>query len=207
MSSYRASRKPLRIAVVCSSNQNRSMEAHNILKKKGYCVESFGSGNHVKLPGAAANQPNIYEFCTTYDEMIVDLERKDKSLYTINGLLHMLQRNRRIKPHPERFQDDTRTFDLIITCEERVFDQVVEEMVRRDAFIPPARGRHTSVHIINVDIQDNHDEAIIGALNIHELIKRLEASQQPIEEEIGELLQEYEKDFARKNVLYSMFIV
>lgn len=38
----------------------------------------------------------------------------------------MLDRNRRIKPHPERFQSTTEQFNLILTCEERVYDQVIE---------------------------------------------------------------------------------
>lgn len=46
--------------------------------------------------------------------------------YTRNGLLHMLDRNRRIKPSPERFQASPEQFNLIITCEERVYDQVIE---------------------------------------------------------------------------------
>lgn len=40
----------------------------------------------------------------------------------------MLDRNRRIKEAPERFQDYHEKFDVIITCEERVYDQVVEGM-------------------------------------------------------------------------------
>lgn len=44
--------------------------------------------------------------------------------YTQNGLLHMLDRNRRIKKCPEKFQHCTEEFDLIITAEERVYDQV-----------------------------------------------------------------------------------
>lgn len=38
----------------------------------------------------------------------------------------MLDRNRRIKSHPERFQSCYETFDVIFTAEERVYDQVVE---------------------------------------------------------------------------------
>ena len=38
----------------------------------------------------------------------------------------MLDRNRRIKPRPERFQDTEENFDIVITAEERVYDQVME---------------------------------------------------------------------------------
>lgn len=38
----------------------------------------------------------------------------------------MLDRNKRIKTKPERFQNCKDKFDLVITCEERVYDQVVE---------------------------------------------------------------------------------
>uniref|UniRef100_A0A8C2I8J6 RNA polymerase II subunit A C-terminal domain phosphatase SSU72 n=1 Tax=Cyprinus carpio TaxID=7962 RepID=A0A8C2I8J6_CYPCA len=117
---------PLRVAVVCSSNQNRSMEAHNILSKRGFDVRSFGTGTHVKLPGPAPDKPNIYDFKTTYEQMYNDLVRKDKELYTQNGILHMLDRNKRIKTQPERFQSCKEQFDLVITCEERVYDQVLE---------------------------------------------------------------------------------
>ena len=48
------------------------------------------------------------------------------SRYTQNGLLNMLDRNRRIKDHPEKFQLSEEQFDVIFTVEERVFDHVVE---------------------------------------------------------------------------------
>uniref|UniRef100_F7G576 RNA polymerase II subunit A C-terminal domain phosphatase SSU72 n=1 Tax=Macaca mulatta TaxID=9544 RepID=F7G576_MACMU len=154
---------PLRVAVVCSSNQNRSMEAHNILSKRGFSVRSFGTGTHVKLPGPAPDKPNVYDFKTTYDQMYNDLLRKDKELYTQNGILHMLDRNKRIKPRPERFQNCKDLFDLILTCEERVYDQVVEDLNSRE------QETCQPVHVVNVDIQDNHEEATLGAFLICEL--------------------------------------
>lgn len=42
----------------------------------------------------------------------------------------MLDRNRRIKPHPERFQETEEEFDLVVTVEERVYDQVTERKLQ-----------------------------------------------------------------------------
>lgn len=46
--------------------------------------------------------------------------------YTQNGILHMLDRNKRIKPKPERFQEVVEEFDVIFTVEERIYDTVLE---------------------------------------------------------------------------------
>nr|CAD7199217.1 unnamed protein product [Timema douglasi] len=78
----------LKVAVICSSNMNRSMEAHAFLRsigmyfsKKGFHVKSFGTGDKVKLPGTAPDRPNCYEFGISYEEIYQDLLNKDKSLY------------------------------------------------------------------------------------------------------------------------------
>ncbi|UYV69190.1 SSU72 [Cordylochernes scorpioides] len=165
--------------------------------KKGFQVRSFGSGNQVKLPGPSPDRPNVYDFGTTYDQMYTDLKNKDCSLYpsipplsyTQNGILHMLDRNRRIKAHPERFQACADRFDVIFTAEERVFDQVVEELQSREPV------DNTPVHIINVDIQDNHEEATIGAIMIYELARRIQDSDD-LDNDIDDILQEFE---ARNN--------
>jgi len=186
----------LRFAVVCSSNQNRSMEAHNILGKRGFDIRSFGSGNQVKLPGPAADKPNVYDFNTTYDEMYKDLMSKDKALYTQNGILHMLDRNRRIKPKPERFQNCYEKFDVIFTAEERVYDQVVEELANRSP-------TDTSVvHIINLDIQDNHEEATIGAFHFCDLAQKL-VNCEDLDNEIDEAIQDFENKVG-KPVLHTV---
>ncbi|XP_041590478.1 RNA polymerase II subunit A C-terminal domain phosphatase SSU72-like [Vulpes lagopus] len=181
---------PLGVAVVCSSTQTRSVEAHKILNKRGFSFRSFGTGTHVKLPGPAPDKPNVYDFRTTYDQVYNDLLRKDKELYTQNGILHMLDRNKRIKPRPERFQDCRDLFDLILPCEERVYDQVVEDLNSRE------QETCQPVHVVNVDIQDNHEEATLGAFLICELCQCIQHTED-MENEVDELLQEFEEKSGR----------
>lgn len=179
------------IAVVCSSNMNRSMEAHAFLSKKGFNVRSFGTGDKVKLPGTAPDKPNIYDFGCTYDEIYRDLYSKDKTFYTQNGLLNMLDRNRRIKQHPERFQLSNEQFTVVITCEERVYDQVL------DYFESIQSLGNKPVHVININIQDNHEEATIGAFLICEFVTLLSRSED-LDNDIDQLVIKYEEKCQRQ---------
>lgn len=119
------------------------------------------------------------------DEIHADLVKKDKTLYTQNGILHMLDRNRRIKQRPARLQEARDQFDIIITAEERVYDQAVEFFEQNGNVL------NQPVHIINMDIQDNHEEATIGAFLLCELVQML-AEAQDMDDEIDELVQVFE---------------
>lgn len=180
----------LRVAVVCWSNQNRSMEAHNFLGKRGFSVRSFGTGSHVNLPGPAPDRPNVYTYHTTYAQMYDDLVSKDEDYYTRKGILHMLERNKRIKPRPERFQDCSDPFDLIVTCDERVYDYVVRDLNARE------QETFQLVHVINVDIADNEEEATLGAFVICDLCQSFQQSPD-LDDEISELLQAFEEKSGR----------
>lgn len=132
----------------------------------------------------------MYEFGTPYETMYNDLINKDKNLYTQNGILHMLDRNRRIKTCPERFQNCFDKFDVIFTCEERVYDQVVEDLSSRNPI------DYSTVHIINIDVQDNHEEATLGAFLIFRMAQSL-ANSKDLDNDIDELLQEFETNINR----------
>ena len=159
------------------------MEAHLQLSRAGYPVISFGTGSLVRLPGPSITQPNVYQFNkTSYDSMYKELDSKDPRLYRANGLLNMLERNRNVKWGPERWQDwqvgvprlqhkadqgfsgtQAGLVDIVITCEERCWDAVIDDLLNRGAPL------NRPVHVINVDIKDNHEEASVGGKGILDL--------------------------------------
>ena len=67
-------------------------------------------------------------------------------------------RNRKIKNHPEKFQLNNDVFNVILSCEERVYDQILDDFNKRKA------KAFTQCHVINLDIPDNHEDADIGAI-------------------------------------------
>ncbi|KAI0966466.1 RNA polymerase II subunit A C-terminal domain phosphatase SSU72 [Xylaria arbuscula] len=189
----------LKFCTVCASNQNRSMEAHLRLSQANYPVISFGTGSLVRLPGPTIHQPNVYPFNkVSYDTMYKELEGKDPRLYTANGLLNMLGRNRQVKWGPERWQDwqigipridqvkdrghagtEGGIVDIVFTCEERCWDAVIDDLLNRGSPL------NRPVHVINVDIKDNHEEASIGGRGILDLADSLNKAAQEERDAIG----------------------
>ncbi len=120
--------------------------------------------------------------------MYRELSEKDPRLYRANGLLTMLERNLSLKWGPERWQDwpvgkprlehksdkgatgsEGGVVDVVITCEERCWDAVVDNLIERGSPL------NRPVHVINVDIKDNHEEALVGGKGMLDLADSLNA--------------------------------
>jgi len=186
------------IALVCASNQNRSVEAHALLLSKGHeSVRSFGTSHTCKLPGPSLDKPNIYPFGTSYKRIFEELKQQNLELYRANGILSMLERNMRIKEAPERWQEEKmQHFDLVITFEERVFDIVNEDLMNRDC------NNKEIVHIFNIHTRDNHEEAAIAAAHALLLVQLLDELD-TWEDKIDWVLEEFQTRTG-KQILYNV---
>lgn len=72
------------VALVCASNQNRSLEAHDLLKQKGFNVSSYGTSSQCKLPGPSPDKPNTFAFGTPYESMYQSLKAQNYELYLVS---------------------------------------------------------------------------------------------------------------------------
>ena len=150
---------------------------------------SYGVGSVVRLPGPDGQ--NVFDFGTPYTKIRETIKSKPNvaEWFQERGLLSMLDRNVGIKDHPERMQEDKEVsrFDVIFCFEERVFDLVMEDMGEREA-----GDDLRTIHIINLDVTDNPEEAIMGAqvaLDVCETIDKAD----DLDDEIDDILEEMQE--------------
>ncbi|EGW34342.1 end formation complex subunit [Spathaspora passalidarum NRRL Y-27907] len=213
----------LKICTVCASNNNRSMEAHKQLQDAGFDVKSFGTGSAVRLPGPSIDKPNVYDFGTPYQVIYDDLmSQKCRKMYESTGLIHMLDRNRQVKTAPEKWHSNSYAgkFDLVITCEERCFDSVLDDLMYRMYANDDddANDVKKIVHVINVDIKDDNENAIIGGRGILKLVNMIhdfkrkkqeekdyeDESDVILEDQMMAILAEWQKDHTHLPTIYGV---
>lgn len=195
------------------------MESHLQLEKAGYNVKSFGTGSAVRLPGPSIDKPNVYEFGTPYEDIYNDLTTQlCRKMYEANGLIHMLDRNRHVKSAPEKWQNNSYAgkFDLVITCEERCFDSVLDDLMSRMYSKDDPSDVKQIVHVVNVDIKDDNENAIIGGKGILKLVNMIhefkskakneyeDESETLLEDQMMTILTEWQKDHTHLPTLYGV---
>ncbi|KAH0874752.1 hypothetical protein HID58_072114 [Brassica napus] len=220
-----------RYAMVCSSNQNRSMEAHFLLKRQGLDVASYGTGSHVKLPGPSAREPNVYDFGTPYKQMFDELRRKDPELYPIlicslsfesliaviisemlcfgNNLdgLFSYKRNGILQMLKRNLNVKLAPQRWQDNAGDGVFDVVMtfEEKVF-DSVLEDLNNREQSlmktILVMNLEVKDNHEEAAIGGRLASELCQEIEGNE-TWEDTIDDIVAGFEKQQRRK-LVYSI---
>lgn len=204
----------LQICTVCSSNMNRSMEAHKVLSQAGYKVESFGTGTAVKIPGLTKDQPNIFPFGTPYNEMLTVLEEQEKNIpeeernFSKQGLFDMLTRNMKLKKAPENWQvQDTLKLlknEIVISCDEKCYELLLEDCFKR------GRKYEKPLLVINLDVEDYHTNSIDAGKSIMRLMEMFEELKRnnkdtTFYDDLDTLLGKWQMMYPHLPLLYTLF--
>lgn len=192
--SARRVKSKLSYGVVCSSNINRSMEAHLVLGNAGLTTESYGTGTQVRLPGRTAMEPRIFKFGTPYADMYQSLATDDATYFSRNGVLQLCRRGAAVKRAPCRWQDTSTEaiskHDVAIAFEERIFDAIIEDMQLRE----PTED-FKPIHVICLDTKDNPHEAALQGQVALDLCWRLENSND-LQMEAAEIINQFQEERA-----------
>jgi len=199
----------LSFGVVCSSNINRSMEAHVVFNNAGLNVESYGTGTHVRLPGRSAMEPRVFKFGTPYEEMYNSLSATsdDEAYFNHNGVLQLCRRGAAVKLAPQRWQDTPTEaiskHNIVIAFEERIFDAVVNDLQMREPTI-----NFNPIHVICLDTKDNPHEAKIQGRVALELCWMLEhCSDDDLDNECAILIDTFQRERMRENQIKILYQV
>eukprot|EP00475_Leptophrys_vorax_P029293 TRINITY_DN42849_c0_g1_i1.p1 TRINITY_DN42849_c0_g1~~TRINITY_DN42849_c0_g1_i1.p1 ORF type:complete len:235 (-),score=43.59 TRINITY_DN42849_c0_g1_i1:28-732(-) len=195
-------RQSISVAMVCHSNVNRSMEAHDLAFRHGFQVSSYGAGSRVRLPGMTQDDPKVFEFGTPYHEMFKRLYEENFHFYSKNGMLQMLDRDRKVKFFPQRWQDETKRFDVVICFEQRVYELVIDDLQKRQfddilenmsSILTHRPRRKRSTHVVNIETVDNHRAAKVGSQYAVKFVELLYEKEENWEDNLSAVLDTMEE--------------
>lgn len=182
----------LRFACVCASNVNRSMAAHQVLMNNNFNVSSYGTSQCISMPGP--NGPKLFDFGTTYSEIISNMkeeeESQDRKFYTELGLITMLERDLSIKEKPEKFSSTFETksrnyFDVIFTYEKRIMEGVILEFHKHGS------ATYDLCHVINIETPDNNQNALVSAYTTLEIAKKIKSTKEDLTQVIDKMMENF----------------
>jgi RNA polymerase II subunit A C-terminal domain phosphatase SSU72 len=185
--------KRLSFGVVCSSNINRSMEAHLVLQNAGLHVDSYGTGSTVRLPGKTAMEPRIFKFGTPYKDIYAQLAAIDADFFSKNKVLGLCQRGAAVKTSATRWQDADHgnrvRHDVVVCFEERIYDAVIEDLLGREP-----TSDMLPVHVVCLDTKDNPHEAQLQGRVCLDLCWRLEHCPNDLQQDAPYIIDEFQKE-------------
>lgn len=159
--------------MICSSNINRSLEAHTVLANAGFDCESYGVGKQLRLPGPGGTARR-FDFGTPYIDIAQVLKEEAESHYNRVGVLDLARRAAGTKLAPQRWQDAlTETLcalDIVIVFETKLFETVVLDVQSRtpEQFLP--------LHLVCMDTRDSPKDAVEKGKEVLALCKQIESS-------------------------------
>lgn len=196
----------MKFAMVCSSNMNRSMEAHKQLKLKNFNVFSYGVGSMVRLP-APNNGQAVFQFGTRYEDIYNKLLENEGGIwYKNNGLLAMVERNMGIKDHPERWQllpNLSGRFNIVFCFEERVFDSLMDDVLKRE---PEDVDEPKAMHVINLEVTDNTEEAAKAGQIALDFCSRANDLEEALDLELANIVEEFQAKYNRSFMHMTVYL-
>ncbi|CAI5722104.1 unnamed protein product [Hyaloperonospora brassicae] len=169
-------------AMVCANNVNRSAAAHEVLDAAGLRVCSYGAGRQVILAGQTGSKPRTFQFLTPYATMYDTLKAEDAAVYTDNGVLGLLERDRSIKKAPERWQSlsdqQLVAIDVVVCLDYAMFVTVLEDVQTRVR----QQLQVQRLHLICLDTVDTPEEAVTGSERVLSLCRELNVPQRDLTE-------------------------
>lgn len=147
--------KPLRFAVVCRHNMNRSVSVHRMMKMVGLNVRSYGTEDVISLPGRTKCSSVKVSFQMTYEDVKSHLVNIDHDFYREIKVLEMLENNINTKDRPERFQESDLDFDVIMTLDSASEQEVLRELNERLGNNEDFQHRNSRViQLVHMSVED-----------------------------------------------------